>query len=185
MSMSKVPKGIIVNFLKHTISRKEEQILYKWLQDDKQNLEIFCQLLEKWDDGLQMPEEKIRQSWNELRKQLETPRPRLYPVRWMRYAAAAAVVLVVLFGGWFTLQTYKTEAPVAQYIINNLGNSVQKHILPDSSIVWLHEGCRISYSQTFIQDRQLKMEGLAYFEVRKNTTNPFVVHTGNSYITVT
>ena len=53
-----------------------------------------------------------------------------------------------------------------------------KLILPDSTLVWLNAGSKIVYSQGFgVKDRHLRLNGEAYFEVRKNEKLPFDVMT--------
>ena len=183
--MPRAPKNNIIKFFRYTINRAEEQILYKWLQKEEQNTEVFCQLLEKWDADQQMSKEKIRQSWNKLQKILEASQIRLHFNQWLRYAAAASVLFIVSFGGWFLSRTNKTELHIAQYNVVNLDNTIQKHVLPDNSIVWLHKGSSITYSETFMQNRQVELEGQAYFEVQKDMNNHFIVHTDKINITVT
>ena len=48
----------------------------------------------------------------------------------------------------------------------------------DSTLVWLNAGSKIVYSQGFgVKDRHLRLNGEAYFEVRKNEKLPFDVMT--------
>lgn len=49
--------------------------------------------------------------------------------------------------------------------------------LPDGSRVWLNSASRISYSSGFNKDdRDIFLQGEAYFEVAKNKKIPFIVH---------
>ncbi len=178
-----IPENIIVHFLQKTISREEEEILNEWLREDDRNNELFCQLLEIWDAEQWMKEEKILRNWHKLQQRLATtPRNRIRPIRqWLRYAAAAAVLIGVIWGVTFTMQQEKNE----QCFVSNRNDEVQRLVLPDNSIVWLHKDSRIVYPSQFTKNRHIVLEGIAYFEVQKDKKNPFVVQADNSKITVT
>lgn len=56
--------------------------------------------------------------------------------------------------------------------------------LPDGSKVWLNADSKISFPERFVgQERNVKIEGEAYFEVTKDAERPFVVTT--DYLTTT
>jgi ferric-dicitrate binding protein FerR (iron transport regulator) len=53
-------------------------------------------------------------------------------------------------------------------------------ILPDGSAVWLNAGSKIKYMNVFNRDnREIQLNGEAYFKVTKNTDLPFDVKTGD------
>jgi transmembrane sensor len=78
-------------------------------------------------------------------------------VIWIRAASgvAAAIIAGVLFWVVFSVQT-----------IQNEGKIVATFRLPDQSRVVLSPGGSVSY-RTFIWNKQLKLQGKAYFEVEK------------------
>lgn len=50
--------------------------------------------------------------------------------------------------------------------------------LPDGTQVWLNSDSKITYKSNFnLANRDVSLEGEAFFEVAKNEKNPFVVHT--------
>lgn len=87
-------------------------------------------------------------------------RPRLRLARWMGYAAAAALALLLAFfflrpDGAFT----EMQIPYGQ---------VAQHTLPDGSTVSLNAGATIRYNKnTWAEARQIRLEGEAFFEVKK------------------
>ncbi|HCY40735.1 MAG TPA: hypothetical protein DHV48_05175 [Prolixibacteraceae bacterium] len=53
-------------------------------------------------------------------------------------------------------------------------------ILADGTKVWLNAGSRFAFPQSFIgKNREVFLEGEAYFEVTKNKNQPFIVSTNN------
>lgn len=57
--------------------------------------------------------------------------------------------------------------------------------LADGTKVWLNSASRLQYPVVFSGDkREVYLEGEAYFEVKRDTAKPFVVHAGSQEITV-
>lgn len=86
--------------------------------------------------------------------------------------AAAAVCLHVLYG--------TSDGPIyAEYSVNpGMTGTLQ---LPDSTVVVLNGGSKLSYSKDFNHGtRDVRLCGEAYFDVTKNMKSPFVVHTGDN-----
>ena len=54
--------------------------------------------------------------------------------------------------------------------------STSRIVLPDGSIAHLNENSHLTYSHLFgIKNREIKMSGECYFEVKKNEKQPFIV----------
>lgn len=63
--------------------------------------------------------------------------------------------------------------------------SKSKITLPDGSLVWVNSGSKLSYASNFNgKNREVFLNGEAYFEVTKNASKPFVVHTSGIDIRV-
>ena len=61
-----------------------------------------------------------------------------------------------------------------------------KVVLPDSSTVWLNSGSSLSYELSkWNEKRNVKLSGEAYFEVKTDTSHPFVVHTNSMNVCAT
>ena len=59
-------------------------------------------------------------------------------------------------------------------------------VLEDGTKVWLNAGSRLAFPQKFDgKKRTVFLEGEGYFEVAKNTSQPFMVHTSSVNIEVT
>lgn len=76
-----------------------------------------------------------------------------------------------------------SDSPQIQEIYTRPGTRT-KIVLPDSSVVWLNAGSRLTYSQPFgITGRTVTLTGEAYFDVVKSK-KPFVIHTNGARIKV-
>lgn len=103
--------------------------------------------------------------------------------RWFRWMAAAAAVLVLTLGAYWLFQSRNNEeaAPLAsadQNVISTRPGSKSKVQLPDGSIVWLNAGSKLTYDKQFGKTlREVELTGEGYFDVVKDPSKPFLIHT--------
>lgn len=100
-----------------------------------------------------------------------TRSPRLFKAQWL---AVAAVVIIGVLGvrTWFSPLTI--TVPYGETL------SVK---LPDGTDVELNSGSRLLYARSFGDERNVKLEGEAFFDVVKEN-RPFIVETFNSSVHV-
>lgn len=105
--------------------------------------------------------------------------------KWWIPTALATLLLVVFGMQWlFTSSTSKERLTEAVSEVTTRAGSKTTLRLPDSSVVWLNAGSRISYNKDFGRtNRQITLSGEAFFDVRK-TNLPFVIHTNDIKIKV-
>ncbi|MCW0484492.1 FecR family protein [Gaoshiqia sediminis] len=93
---------------------------------------------------------------------------------------AAVLILVFAVSGltaYFINERHSVEKQLisSSEIVAPQGAMTQV-ILPDSSVVWLNAGSRLTYSTNFnLDNRLVHLEGEGYFQVAKNNELPFVV----------
>ncbi len=100
----------------------------------------------------------------------------------MRIAASILVIMAVGIPTiWFGLNR-NNSAPGELVQFSEKGvNTID---LPDGSRVFLNEGSQISYPESFEQERTVKLDGEAFFEVMSDPVNPFTVRSGNVMVSV-
>jgi ferric-dicitrate binding protein FerR (iron transport regulator) len=107
----------------------------------------------------------------------------LYRLAWPAAVAAACCALVFLL--LRNKDNKKVLAEAAQSEVCTKNGSKSKLQLPDGTEVWLNAGSRITYGNDFNEsDRQVTLEGEAFFDVAANANIPFVIHTNLVDITV-
>ena len=63
--------------------------------------------------------------------------------------------------------------------------SQAKMILPDGTVAWLNSGSTLKYNKLYGKhDREVQLTGEGYFQVTKDKTKPFLVHTNNIEVKV-
>ena len=94
--------------------------------------------------------------------------------RFLRVAA----MIVVAFGLGYFWQSEKTEGPIAMQTISVPAGQCVNVTLPDGSNIWLNAQTTIQYPVSFNKEnRQVKLDGEAYFNVAKDSKRPFIVNT--------
>lgn len=95
-----------------------------------------------------------------------------------KIAAILVVVLTVSIGSFYGTRQWmkdKNDSIFTETIVP-LGSKL-KLVLPDGSIAWLNSGSSLKYNQNFSnKTREVILSGEGYFEVKKNTGKPFIVH---------
>jgi transmembrane sensor len=106
------------------------------------------------------------------------------------YMRIASVLLIPLLaaGGltWYLMggkEDTRTDLPVSTAIYAPKGSRVS-FTLPDGSSGMLNSNSTLTYSMPFSENRQLKLEGEAWFDVRKDEEHPFEITAGLSTVRV-
>lgn len=105
----------------------------------------------------------------------------------LRTIGQAAAVLLVALGVHFYHITQKTPDIVAQSETSLFVPAGQRVsiTLEDGTVVWLNAQTQITYPTAFAgQERRVKIEGEAYFDVARDTERPFIVSTRDAEMTV-
>ena len=170
-----------------------EKLLQKYLRQECSDAEK--QLVENWYANL--PEHKLtekeasnltvvkKQIWRQIQASTYQASPlaiirRINSVpTFFKYGAVAAIIIA----GWLTilktdyrLSFWEKDTPAMAYAVEPLKQN-QVIFLPDSSRVTLKAGSQIRY-QYQANIREIYLTGEAFFEVKKNKDQPFLVHAG-------
>ncbi len=178
----KQPLDLLKKYLDGKCSVEEEALIHEWydsLGKGKLNLADTS-------DAEQLRKERIynvvRQRTDLYNKTQQPPTTNATFV-W-RYAAAAAVTLAILVTS--LLYFNADDAPGsfainANEVVNKINNaSTEAEVtLPDGSTVKLTPGSRLSFPEKFEASvREVVLEGEGFFEVVRDESRPFRVHTG-------
>ena len=98
-------------------------------------------------------------------------------------AAAAAIVLLAMSVEFFVVRHLTADSTT---VLVTAENSKGRFTLPDGSVVWLNADSRLAYSNRFVdsEKREVRLEGEAFFDVRRDTLRPFEVTMGDLEVRV-
>lgn len=105
------------------------------------------------------------------------------------YFLVAAASVAVAFICWIYFYNEKSglidKEPLAANIITTEKGSKTSVQLPDGTKVWLNADSKINYDENFKDDvREVQLEGEAFFDVKKDSSRPFIIHTSTIDIKV-
>ncbi len=97
---------------------------------------------------------------------------------WLSVPAAAAVAIGFILYYPSEKETKKINHVPALNTVSTKSGSKSKVQLPDGTQVWLNADSKITYDENFMGNvREVQLSGEAYFDVVKNKTHPFIIHT--------
>lgn len=108
------------------------------------------------------------------------PTPAVIRFQWYKISA-----ILFVFFGVATILIFLLKPSNGSFIsVTNPSGKIQLVTLPDSSKVWLNASTILRYAASFRNDRQVRLEGEAYFEVAHDAGHPFVIVAGDLNATV-
>ena len=175
---SNIDYKIIQKYLQGEASREEKEQLFNWLDESTSNKEEFIETKKIWAlTSKEKNEEAI--TWDEL-KPVESKQTKTKTLQvWMR--RAALFLLLVSCGAiaeYFISKTFETPVYSQMYTVISPAGQMTNIELPDGTLVMLNSGTKIQYSGDFTKgNRQVYLEGEAFFDVQKDIEHPFIVKT--------
>lgn len=186
--------NLIVSYFSGEASPEEIELLSVWLTEDALNLKLFEEYQNTWlitgKDAL-MSSMDIDAEWKAINQRMmpenstststvpEYKKGRLIQFIKGWKAAAAVAVLMITVAAVFYLNRGQDRVVITA----DKGNLEQ--ILPDGSQISLRKGSAIEYAADFdSKERKIKLEGEAYFKVKRNEKRPFIVAGDNARIEV-
>lgn len=107
----------------------------------------------------------------------------IWKKRIRKIAACLSVAAILVFGivaGWHIAQN---REPDVFKVVAERGYK-SSLTLPDGSRVWLNSASTISYTSDYnLQDRDVFLQGEAFFEVKSGCDHPFIVHVKDVSVT--
>lgn len=165
-------KDILYRFFEGTTTIEEEESVRNWIESSDDNYADFLRERKTYDALLLSTPSKIsRQSFH----QHLTP--------WIVSTVASIALLVIATGLFFYTESSKSQ----QYntIIVPPGQRINL-ILADNTNVWLNANTTFRYPSKFARkNREVFLDGEAWFDVSKNKKKPFIVKTDQGEVRVT
>ncbi len=163
---------------------KKKDLISKWLNFNlsDEELETFNNLdvsssyhrIDRAAKHFKAPDFDRETSFYRLKKKLGTKRSSR---KINYYVSGIAATLIVAFGLFYFLN----NSSDVEYLAAN--SETTQFILPDNSEVVLNSGSSVSFNQkNWAKERQLKLDGEAYFKVAKGET--FTVYTSQGSVSV-
>jgi transmembrane sensor len=155
-------------------------------------LESFQNNSSKWVEGEMGEKDVIEENiYSAILKNIEKRNNRVINSIFyspLYFNRAASIIFILILGAGIVYVSgifrQKTDSGIWHTEIASAGEKLML-VLPDSSHVVLNAGSTLRYHDKFVSEqREVYLEGEGYFEVRRNSRKPFLVHTENITTTV-
>ncbi|MEZ2442960.1 FecR family protein [Chitinophaga sp. RCC_12] len=147
--------------------------------------EKYHHLHHYFEDPRHLSAENTEQALQRTMSKIKQQTTNIHPMepkrsgRWKWVAAVAATILLPVGVLWFFNATRKIpDAGREQWVKRSNGKATRSFIeLADGSKIWLNAESMITYPEKFRGDnREIFLEGEAFFDVATNAKRPFIVH---------
>ena len=182
-------RKIIHTFLNNPMPERVQRQFRSWLLDREQAAAKNDALWQEWqqlDPASVFPvdEKEYRRKLDLLHREMRVaPKGRLLTLSRKAAAVAAAVILLAMTVEYFVVSRF--AADTTTWLVT-AENSKGRFSLPDGSVVWLNADSRLGYSGSFADGRvrHVRLEGEAFFDVKRDTLAPFEVEMGDLRVRV-
>jgi transmembrane sensor len=126
-------------------------------------------------------------AWQDFKTKLPAHPARVFRL-WQKAGVAAAVALLLSLCWWLSPSlNHSSTKMMASLVTYTVPNGQKKHItLPDSTQIWMNAGTVVKMPADWGKDsiREVWLEGEGFFEVRRNPSRSFIVHTPEATVRV-
>ncbi len=166
---------LITKVLANEATEADKETLVNWRNSSTENELYFKQLESIWQNANETDTDiDANAAWNKVEAQLKKQAPIFKLNTLMKIAASVALVFTI---GLVLFKVYVVNTDFTTITSNN---EKQKVVLPDGSVAWLNKNSVISFSNNQDKERNVILNGEAFFEVVKNPEKPFVITSKNA-----
>lgn len=156
---------LLYKYFKGTASIEEEKQILDWVEASEENREAYLKERMLFDVSL------FSTKQDNKKKAI-----RLMPT--LRWAARIAAAVIIAVSGYYMTTNYIYNKDAQPQTITVPAGQRAQITLADGTRVWLNAQSTLTYASDFGRnDRNVELDGEAYFEVAKNKKLPFYVHT--------
>lgn len=173
---------LLFGYFAGDLTEEQEKELLMWLEADKENKKVLFEMADWWATAhvplfsSTMKTDFEKHFGDLTRPERPVARKRNLWVAWRNVAAVTLLLVSVGIGSYRLGSRHVDQTQPAYFETVTPMGSQSKVILPDQSVVWVNSGSSLRYSKDFNKkDREIYLEGEAYFEVARDTLKPFLV----------
>lgn len=187
MKDHKISGELLDKYLENSCTEQETLLVETWYNSFEDGPTLQAEFPETVTSSYRVRLfESIKQRINE--KEIYPERTGLGRLRSLSpgiWYAAASFLLVSMVGFLVFKQSQSdkistTIAALPPTVLSNTGATIMEVMLPDSSEVWLQPSSSLSYGSAYGDiNREIILEGEAFFDVSQHVSKSFIIHCGN------
>ena len=167
-------QDLLYKYFKGNTTTEEEKQILDWIDADKENKETFRKERMLYDITL-FSDEKQTAPKNKKAKIISV----------LRWSTQIAAIIIIVFSIGILFKDYQYNKTAQLQTIAVPAGQRAQITLADGTKVWLNSQSTLIYTSNFgRKERNVKLNGEAYFEVAKNKDIPFLVNTETNQVRV-
>jgi ferric-dicitrate binding protein FerR (iron transport regulator) len=181
-------EAILIRFLQRRCTPSEIREVEQWVAADKANAEWLFEaeriwgLKDEWRFADQQEAEKAYRRFLAAVRKEKPAGKNPFPM-FLKYAAAIAAIILLSVNLYLLLGKNRTET--AMHTIEVPRGQRVVLTLPDGTRVWLNSQTTLTYPASFsAKNRDVTLAGEGFFEVVRNESSPFTVHSPLMHVKV-
>lgn len=191
MTKNNINIDLLDRFMRGETLPEEEQLLLEWFRNSASKDEILEFYQQRWSEVSEdeLPAEiqgrmylRIKERMLEMENLHKEQEKRAFKLKssFMRFLPYAATILLCISISFsFYLYTQKNLSASNEYIVSAEKGQRASVTLPDGTKVWLNSHTELRYKSDYgVKERNVFLNGEAYFEVSKDKEHRFVVNAG-------
>ena len=200
MQNKKKIKELLNRFTSGEIDANEKQLLFRFFNESESRVFVYRWLKKKWkgqDSEKLNPDIDFDQLLSRIHQTMKAGRHAPIPhsdqksrfTRIINISLRYAAICLIACGiEWYILTQTGGQENKTDIVYNQIDvphGSKSFIVLADSTKVWLNAGAKLHYPASFKgRDREVFLEGEAYFDVKKDQHQPFFVRTNGMSLKV-
>lgn len=167
---------IIARVLMGEASAEDILFISNWMNEKEENRKTFCLLKSYWSADITSNQyvnssTSLKKLQDKINRHQIPGKQYLIPIL---LSVAASIVLVIAISSFFNIT--RTNGKGKAYYTYLTNNNKSEFTLRDGTKVTLNKNSTLTYTDAFGKNnRSVKLEGEAFFEVTKSPDNPFEV----------
>ncbi|WP_353124307.1 FecR domain-containing protein [Parapedobacter pyrenivorans] len=187
---------LLTKYLLKETSEAEAQVVRSWLADHPDNGRYYARLQLIWDASRSFAaESKVDEqaAWERFVQRRRAgdgarrnaAKPLIRKMGWLRVAAAAVLVSIAAFAGYYLIGYDRVAGPLLG-ALHETNDAVSTDTLADGSVITLSKHASLRFSQGLFQRKRVVElhSGSVFFEVKPDRDKPFVIQSGEVTVTV-
>ena len=188
-----IDEELVIRYVVGETDGEESAQVEAWIDQSKVNRQSYEQLLKLWSTadppGKVTPASvDVDTAWKKLRSRIyqyeEIQHKYKVKRRSLSFYVVRAAAIIILGMIVYTTFNYLFQRPDIIQISSN-DTTISNNLLPDGTVISLNQQTAIEYQENFTEDeRKVKLNGEAYFDVQPDAARPFIVEANEAIITV-
>lgn len=180
-------EDLLFGYFAGSLNKAEEEILLKWLQTDPSHREIVSQMSDWWAVAhvplfVSQRKTEFKKHFNLLQSQAGSSIiSRIffsYGAKKVRQAVLFFLLFTIGVFSYYMVRPDRGNQEKAYFETQVPVGGQSKVVLPDRSVVWLNAGSSLRYGGNLKNKLcEVYLKGEAYFEIRPDSSRPFLVRT--------